>query len=116
MEDASVQKPVTVPEAFRKKPPAAPATVSDMQIGETRFVEVAALRVDQSWGMWIDPSAVAKIMKSGALDQPAPIRVDRLADGYRVFLTYAVNTRRQTWDRTEGVTHFKGFIPVTSLG
>jgi hypothetical protein len=78
------KKPNPLPERFRKTEPKFPETFGSLEIGQSLFISIEDLYIDNDWGVWIDPMQAVDPLKSmdGSFSGGTPFRLDRTSDGF----------------------------------
>jgi hypothetical protein len=91
---ADESAPASLPFEHRAKAPAAPTCAQDMRAGQFTVSETS-IRIDKTWGVWIDPKAPAFTTQP---TREAPIIITHYDhDDYMVDLSYAKSDLKKVW-------------------
>ena len=106
---ADESAPASLPSEYRFKAPRLPACVVDMKLPEFTVSETA-IRIDKTWGVWVDPKAPA--FTAAANDRANSHSSS--PDGYMVDLSY---TQRDEFKKVWAASLMEsfagqGFVPA----
>jgi hypothetical protein len=83
-----------LPGQYRVKPPVGPPRLVDIVLDDSRYISDADIRIDSSWGVWLNPDA----MVSASQNEMTPVKINRIqTGGYTVELSYAQAALNKVW-------------------